>query len=212
MFKITVKTSADTLKEVLSLNKKLVDDNLRESIEYTLDPKHHAKRSDLVDLVKEVMKELGDDFKSPKETSSSKTKEKKSKTENLVKKPKATKPAEDTEEEPEETNEEEPEEEKKTKPAKKGSGAKKSPKKSPKKDDGVTALETVDSPKAVQLAKMFPETLTIGDEVFKIDHSVKKLEDMAEGEYELAFYWTKRHLKQFPYFNGWLGQPKSFRS
>ena len=25
-----------------------------------------------------------------------------------------------------------------------------------------------------------------------------------------AYYWTKRHLKQFTYFGGWVGQPKSF--
>ena len=29
-------------------------------------------------------------------------------------------------------------------------------------------------------------------------------------EIVFAYYWTKRHLKQFSYFGGWLGQPKSF--
>ena len=215
MFKITTKTKMETLKEVLTLNREQVEKTLQESIDYTLNPKHNAKRSDLVDLVKEVMSELGDKFKTPE------TKDTKTKTENMVKKPKAkSAPAEEPEEdeaeseEDEDEPEDEPEEEEKPKAkktsAKKSSGAKKSPKKSSKKEDGVTALETVDSPKAVQLAKMFPETIKVGDETFKVDHSIKKLEDMADGEYELAFYWTKRHLKQFPYFNTWLGQPKSF--
>ena len=84
------------------------------------------------------------------------------------------------------------------------------------KQEPVTPLVGADSnPNAIELAKMFPNTVTIGEETYVVDHSVTKMEDLftlfdKEVEIVLAFYWTKRHLKQFRYFNGWLGQPKSF--
>lgn len=84
------------------------------------------------------------------------------------------------------------------------------------KQEPVTPLVGADSnPNAIELAKMFPNTITIGEETYVVDHSVTKMEDLftlfdKEVEIVLAFYWTKRHLKQFRYFNGWLGQPKSF--
>ena len=98
------------------------------------------------------------------------------------------------------------------KPAKKSGNKRVStPKQAP-----VVPLEGADSnPKAIQMAKMFPDTITIGEDAYIVDHSVTKMEDLfalfdKEVEIVLAFYWTKRHLKQFRYFNGWLGQPKSF--
>ena len=38
------------------------------------------------------------------------------------------------------------------------------------------------------------------------------LHKACENDEELifAFYWSKRHLRQFPYFNNWFGTPKEF--
>lgn len=223
MFKITTKTKMDTLKQVLRDNFTAIkavgsDDakNLASTIKYASDHEDKTTRKDLVDMVKETMKLLGDKFIEPmpvaaetktETTGETKSKDKKSpaqpKAENSVKKPvgKKTTKVEDSDDESDEEEVAEP----KTK-------VKKSAKKSAtKKAEGVTALESeTDSPKSVQLAKMFPETIEVDGETFKVDHTIKKIEDLAEGEFEFAFYWTKRHLRQFPYFNGSLGQPKSF--
>lgn len=225
MFKITAKTKMDTLKQVLHDNFtaiKAVDTDdakaLASTIKYASDHADKTTRKDLADMVKETMKLLGDKFIEPmpvaaetktETTGETQKKGKKSpaqpKAENSVKKPvgkKLTK-VEDSDDESDEEEVAEPKTETK---------AKKSAKKSTtKKVEGVTALESeTDSPKSVQLAKMFPETIEVDGETFKVDHSIKKIEDLADGEFEFAFYWTKRHLRQFPYFNGSLGQPKSF--
>ena len=98
------------------------------------------------------------------------------------------------------------------KSAKKSLGKKKE---QPKKD-GVTDLAPVTSSgKAVQLASAFPKTLEVGDSKYELAEDIKTLDDLYEAlnkdeEIVFAYYWTKRHLKQFPYFGGWLGQPKSF--
>lgn len=224
MFKITAKTKMDTLKQVLHDNFtaiKAVDTDdakaLASTIKYASDHVDKTTKKDLADMVKETMKLLGDKFIEPmpvaaetktETTGETQKKGKKSpaqpKAENSVKKPvgkKLTK-VEDSDE-----SDEEEVAEPKTK-----AKAKKSAKKSTtKKVEGVIALESeTDSPKSVQLAKMFPETIEVDGETFKVDHSIKKIEDLADGEFEFAFYWTKRHLRQFPYFNGSLGQPKSF--
>ena len=79
-------------------------------------------------------------------------------------------------------------------------------KKSAKKADGVTVLEE----KAVQLVAKFPESIEVDGETYEIAHEVKTIKDLLDGDYEFAFYWSKRLLRQFPYFNRYLGQPKSF--
>lgn len=84
------------------------------------------------------------------------------------------------------------------------------------------------SEKEIQLATMFPKTteVTLEDENGKYEQTfmlvkgerIKSMSDLAkitaDGGFKvlIACYWTKRHLKQFPYFNGWLGQPKSFKN
>ncbi len=228
MFKITTKTKMDVLKQVLRENFtaiKAVDTDeaktLASTIKYASDHADKTTRKDLVDMVKETMSLLGEKFVEPmpvaaetktaetKTTGESQKKGKKSsaqpKAENSVKKPVVTKKSTETKDVASESAKEVAEPKTETK-------AKKSAKKSTtKKVEGVTALESeTDSPKSVQLAKMFPETIEVDGETFKVDHSIKKIEDLAEGEFEFAFYWTKRHLRQFPYFNGSLGQPKSF--
>ena len=59
---------------------------------------------------------------------------------------------------------------------------------------------------------MFPDTIKVDGETYEIAHEVKTIKDLLDGEFEFAFYWTKRHLRQFPYFNGRLGQPTSFKN
>lgn len=200
--KITAKMTKDTLVSVLRANYKsaeVADKNLAERIVYTV-KSGKATRKDLVDLTKEVMTLLGDKFveptaEAPKSEKAKKPAEKtvKAKAENSVKKAaKVEKPAEKTEvEAPAEKTEEV-----------------KTKKKSAKKSDGVTVLEQ----KAVQLAEVFPDTIEVDGETYEIAHEVKTIKDLLNGEFEFAFYWTKRHLRQFAYFNGRLGQPTSFKN
>lgn len=199
MFKITAKTTKATLKDVLNANfaqVKKADETLASQIKYAGEHEDKATRKDLVDLVKEVMTTLGDAFVEPVLA------ETKPVAENSVKKP-AKKESDESADEAvasEEVSE-------KTDVAKK-------PKKSAKKADGVTALDTK-SEKAVQMVKQFPDTIEIDGETFKLNHDIKTMKDLLEAymndvEIEFAFYWTKRHLKQFDYFNKTFGQPKSF--
>ena len=88
-------------------------------------------------------------------------------------------------------------------------------KKVEKQSNAPASTASTSNPKSVEMATMFPSTLTVDGETFSINHDVKTMADLyklfeKEEEVILAFYWTKRHLKQFKYFNGWLGQPKSF--
>lgn len=189
--KITAKTTKDTLVKVLQTNFKAVealDKNVSDRIVYTVNHSKSATRKDVVDLVKEVMKLLGDKFIEPTtEVAEKPAKEEAPKVEEVKK----------------------PAKEKKTPTAKAENSVKKPvkvEKKSEKKSDGATVLEQ----KVVQLAETFPKEIEVDGEKYVIDHSVKSIKDLLNGEFEFAFYWTKRHLKQFPYFNCWLGQPKSF--
>jgi len=202
MFKITKATTKAMLSDALVANLALVqkqDKTLAEQVVYAGNNADKATRKDLVDLVKEVMQTLGDKFIIPASA------QEKPKTENLVKRPAPkTQTEEDTsdDEGDDETEEEAP------KKTTKKSG--KSAKKPSDKKGAVTALDETNNPKAVQLAKQFPETITVDGDTFKVAHDVKTIADLADGEFEFAFYWTKRHLRQFPYFNDWLGHPKSF--
>lgn len=226
--KITAKTTKEQLKSLLGANAKAVkaqDKDLYSRIAYAdkMAKKDDSKvtRKDLADLVKEVINLLGDKLVVPAmadtvepvaENSVKKLAKGVSKKQETNKDaPKKFGESEETAEEP---VEEEPKEEKKAeKTAKKSSkGAKKS---TPKKD-GVTELESAtSSDKAVQMAKMFPKTLEVGDTKYELAEDVKTLDDLYKAlgddeEIVFAYYWTKRHLKQFEYFGGWLGQPKSF--
>ena len=230
--KITTKTTKEQLKSFLGANAKAVktaDKDLFEQIAYadkmakTDDSK--VTRKDLVDLVKSVIKLLGDKCVEPAFAEEKKAEAVQPQAENSVKKlakgvSKKQKSMEETATEVSESEEtaeepvEEPKEEKKAeKTAKKSSkGAKKS---APKKD-GVTELESAtSSDKAVQMAKMFPKTIEVGDSKYELAEDIKTLDDLYKAlgddeEIVFAYYWTKRHLKQFDYFGGWLGQPKSF--
>lgn len=218
--KITSKTTKQELANVLGANAKVVkeqDKNLYDQMAYTSDmmkkDEKKVTRRDLVDLVKDVMKALGDKFVEPALAQETPTVQPQA--ENAVKKltkgvskKQEMKPAK-----------EEPAKDKSTEEQ----GAEKAPKKSlgkksttKKSKEGVTDLEpTTSSDKAVQLAKMFPNEISVGDDTYELAEDIKNFDDLynaleKDEEIVFAYYWTKRHLKQFPYFMGWLGQPKSF--
>lgn len=235
--KITTKTTKQELKNILGANMKAVkeqDKDLFDRIAYadkvskTDDSK--VTRKDLVDLVKEVMKVLGDKIVEPalaQETPAEKTpvepqaensvkklskgvsKKQKSMEESVPEKVESEKTAEETQETP--ATEEKVEKVDTKKSAKKSSGAKKS---APKKD-GVIALEGSENQKTIQMAKQFPQTIEVGDSKYELATDIKTMDDLYDAlgrdeEIVFAYYWTKRHLKQFNYFGQLLGQPKSF--
>lgn len=223
--KITTKTTKEQLKSFLGANAKAVktaNKDLFDQIAYAdkIAKKDDSKvtRKDLVDLVKSVIALLGDKCVEP-----AFAQEKAPATpqaENSVKK--LAKGVSKKQETKEKTSSEESGESEKTaeetqgaKAPKKSLGGKKKP---ATKKEGVTVLNTdanTNSEKAVQLAKAFPKTLEVGDSKYELAEDIKTLDDLYEAlnkdeEIVFAYYWTKRHLKQFSYFGGWLGQPKSF--
>ena len=209
---INAKTSVDTLKGLINANFPLLKGkktkeakDVLSTIAYAKEHADKAKRSDFVQMVKDIMSILGDKFitepvmaeqkpveKVAEEKTTKKVIAKKSEksapvAENSVKKPvaKKSKAVKETEQ-----DEDEEETEAVEKPAKKSTK---------KKVEGVKVLEGAENPKSLQLAKQFPETIEVDGDKYKIDHEVKTIADLAEGEFEFAFYWTKRHLRQsFP--------------
>ena len=220
--KITSKTTKQELANVLGANAKVVkeqDKNLYDQMAYTSDmmkkDEKKVTRRDLVDLVKDVMKSLGDKFVEPVLAQETLAPAVQPQAENAVKKltkgvskKQEMKPAK---EEP--VKDESTEEQGAEKAPKKSLGKKSTTKKS---KEGVTDLEpATSSDKAVQLAKMFPKEISVGDDTYELAEDIKNFDDLynaleKDEEIVFAYYWTKRHLKQFPYFMGWLGQPKSF--
>lgn len=211
MFKLTNKTTKDEMKGILNANitkVKKSDKTLADQIMYAGKHADKATKKDLFDLVKQTIEVLGDKLvvpamaEEPEQTpitlvpqEAPVEKSKKSKKLAKVESEQALKP--------------------KAKKSEEVAEPKKSAKKSAKKTEGVINLDTTKSNKELQMAKQFPETISVGDDTYKVALDIKNLEDLykaleAEEEIVVAFYWTKRHLKQFPYFNGWLGQPKSF--
>ena len=191
--KLTTKTSREELRLFLEANTKQVkkvDKDLFDRITYATNmlqkDEGKVQRKDLVDLAKEVINVLDDkvvDFtvEAP--------------VENSVKKlSKGVSKKQEVEAE---------------KPAKKSTGEKKAPKK-----DGVTPLAEI-TDKGVQLADIFPEAIEVGDTHYEQAKDIKTMDDLYKAlqndeEIVFAYYWSKRLLKQFPYFNGVMGQPKQF--
>lgn len=225
--KITTKTTKEQLKSFLGANAKKVketDKALFDQIAYAdkMAKKDDSKvaRKDLVDLVKAVMNLLGDKCVEPalaQEKTTPATPQAENSVKKLAKGASKKQEVKKTEETTPEVSEEETAEEAQeetTKGAEKKAPKKSSGSKKPAtKKDGVQIVEG--SEKTVQLAKQFPATITDGEKTYEVAHDIKTMDDLynaleAEEEIVFAYYWTKRHLKQFPYFNGWLGQPKSF--
>lgn len=220
--KITAKTTKAELKSFLGANAKAVqqkDKGLFERLVYAdkvaKEDDSKVKRTDLVSLAKEVITLLGKSVVTPATAQEPVAENSVKKLAKGVSKKQEVKEDEDTAEDVEgdETVEETPTEEKvdTKKSAKKSLGKKKE---QPKKD-GVTALEGSENQKTVQMAKMFPKTLEVGDAKYELASDIKTMDDLYDAlgrdeEIVFAYYWTKRHLKQFPYYSGLLGQPKSF--
>ena len=220
--KITSKTTKQELANVLGANAKVVkeqDKNLYDQMAYTSDmmkkDEKKVTRRDLVDLVKDVMKALGDKFVEPALAQETPAPAVQPQAENAVKKlTKGVSKKQEMKPAKEPAKEESKEEQGAEKKAPKKSLGKKSTTK--KSKDGVTDLEpATSSDKAVQLAKMFPKEINVGDDTYELAEDIKTFDDLYDAlekdeDIVFAYYWTKRHLKQFDYFMGWLGQPKSF--
>lgn len=214
--KITTKTTKEQLKSFLGANAKAVKEQSKELFDRIVYADKMAKkddskvqRKDLVDLAKEVMQLLGDAV--TEIATAQPTVVAENQTKKLAKGISKKQEIKTEEEVPasEETADEQAEVDTK-KSAKKSSKGAKTPKK-----DGVTVLESSDNKKTVQMAKMFPQTLEVGEAKYELATDIKTMDDLYEAlakdeEIVFAYYWTKRHLKQFDYFSAWLGQPKSF--
>ena len=219
--KITSKTTKQELANVLGANAKVVkeqDKNLYDQMAYTSDmmkkDEKKVTRRDLVDLVKDVMKSLGDKFVEPVLAQGTPAPAVQPQAENAVKKlTKGVSKKQEMKPAKEPAKEESKEEQGAEKAPKKSLGKKSTTKKS---KEGVTDLEpATSSDKAVQLAKMFPKEISVGDDTYELAEDIKTFDDLYDAlekdeDIVFAYYWTKRHLKQFDYFMGWLGQPKSF--
>ena len=228
--RITSKTTKEQLRQFLGANAKAVqekDKDLFEQMVYAdnmekKDPSK-VKRQDLVDIAKSVIKLLGDavvDAVAPKgaelqpvaEASVKKLpkgvskKQEVGKNEKNSNEPEKKAPAKATPKKPTaqvaKTSEEPVAEEKQeTKPAAK--------KPAPAKKGNI-------QPKTVDLASAFPKTLDTEDGHFELAEDIQSMEDLhtalgKDEEIMFAYYWTKRHLKQFPYFGDWVGHPAEFK-
>lgn len=219
--KITTKTTKEQLKSFLGANVSAVkkqDKDLFDRIAYAdkVSKKDESKvtRTDLVALVKDVIKLLGDKCVEPAlaqstpqaENSVKKLQKGVSKKQESVPKVDSEKIAEKTQEAP--APEEKAEKVDTKKSAKKSLGNKKE---QPKKDGDT------DSNNGTVQKDAFPNTLKVGDTKYELAHDIQTMEDLYKAlekdeEIVFAFYWSKKMLKQYPYFYGMLGQPKSFEN
>lgn len=83
------------------------------------------------------------------------------------------------------------------------------------KKPSVSELPPTNS-KSIPLAKMFAETITVEGNEFAVAHDIQSIQDLRDSNEKqeviiFAFYWTKRHLKQYPYFENMLPVPESFK-
>lgn len=202
-FKVTSKTTKDDLLKVLSANAQNtegVDKETCETAAYAVSHPDKATRSDLSKLVKSFMSALGEKFivpafaESKPETEGQPKSDKAPQPENLVKKQTGQKP-----EKP--IGVKNPDEAKK--PSQKSEGADGDPKKKG------AAKKT--NPMVAQ-ASDFPETITIGGKTFTLVKGAVTMADLnrEDVEFEFCFWWTKRHLKQYPYFQNILPHPAEF--
>lgn len=201
MFKISRKTTKEDLKDMLNANFKeisKVDKDLADSIVYAGKHSDKATRTDLIDLAKQVIEKLGAENVLAKPVLAETKKE----SETPAKETKKTSGAEKTE----------PKAENSVKPVKK---VEPKAKKSSKKDEGVVALSEPMGETTQQRAKQFPATVNVGDEKYEVASDIKSMDDLysaseKEEDIVLAFYFPKRNIRQFGYFNEYLEHPKSF--
>jgi hypothetical protein len=237
--KITAKTTKEQLVKALGVNSKAVkeaDKNLYDRMVYTSNAmKKDAKsvtKSDLVELVRDTIKSLGDKFIEPAlaeektetkvetsvETKETKTEKKapakESSLKSKVKSKKNKEVAEATESEVASEQSAEETKEEAVKSAKK-TGAEK-PVKKTQKGEAVEVLE--ESKKQLQQrAKKFPAKIDVQGESYEVAMDITSMDKLydavnADEDILLAFYYPKRNIKQFGYFNNILGTPKSFEN
>lgn len=211
------RANMDMLKRALALNSKLVaktDKNLYDRMKYTSDAiKKGAKvtRTDLADLLNDVKTVLGKSFIDP------------AMAEEMKPAPKVETPAPAPKKESslKKTTKKEAPTTSALKEASKDLEKKEAPKKAsaPKKatTEKVTPVEPV-SQRERPLAKYFPKTVVVEGETYECARKVTSMKDVRnllnEGKGDdliFAFYWTKRHLKQFEYFDGIIKQPTEFK-
>lgn len=212
--KITRNTTVQQLKDFLNANHKTVakkDKALAESITYAgnqikKDPKL-VKKADLADLAKQVIALLGDTVveattPAPKLTPVA---------ENSVKPtPKGKLTAGKGKAKAEPKKQDAP-----ATPAKKEDTPKSAPATpaEPKAESPKKGGKTLKSTVEMVTADFFPEELEVNGAKYAIAHEVKTIKDLYEiainqdKEIVFAYVWTKRHLKQYLYFNDWLGHP-----
>lgn len=193
----------ENFKAVKKASKEVAERITYASKAYKEDEKSVTKK-DLLDLVKETMTVLGDKFILATDSMDVSVPVL---AENSVKpsgKKLSSKKSKDAEPKTEETDEE-PKEEAPKKPAKKSAVSQKGKK--------------TKSEKEVILAEQFSEEITVpsedGEDRYTIAHDIKSMEDLIEAfnneeTIVFAMYWSKRHLKQFSYFNGDFDSPSEF--
>ena len=200
--KITANTKKEQLRKFLEENITAVKEkNLKDRVSYTLKAKdEELTRKDLLDLAKEVEKTLTQpEAPKPKAENSVKKLNKNAKKDKTA--PEVSK-SEKTAEKPEAPEKEQPKKSKLNKNSNK-----------------VASSKT--SKKSIQMADIFPETLEYdtdeGHYKYELASDIKTMADLKKA-YDnnepivFAFYWTKRHLKQFDYFGGKLVTPESFEN
>lgn len=180
------KSTKENLIGLLRTNFKAIkDEALKDSIKYTVSRKDKATLADLRNLVREVKKALGKEF---------------NETPTYIAKAEASlKKAEKVETPVEEKSEPKAE-------------PKKAKKKSTKDSDTEPAKDV-----HLANASVFPEVIKEYDEEYRLARMIRTLTDLEEAteggaEIMIACLWTKRHLRQFRYFNGLLGQPRAFKN
>lgn len=235
--KITSKTTKEQLKQFLGANAKAVqgkDKDLFDQMAYAdqMDKKDPSKvkRQDLVDLAKSVIKLLGDTvteattagsvLQPVAEASVKKLTKGVSKKQEVGKNEKNSTPVK---EEKAPAKEAKVTPKKPTAQANKTSEAPAKEEKAPKQESKPAAQKPAPAkktgniqPKTVDLAGAFPKTLDTEDGHFELAEDIKTMEDLHtalgnDEEIVFAYYWTKRHLKQFPYFGDWVGHPTEFK-
>ena len=220
--KITTKTTKEQLTSFLEESlKNLTDSNLKDRINYALEAEEDkVTKKDLGDLAKEVIKTLALDKTEPKVEPKAENSVQKlnkgisKKQKDLEEAPKKKPVPKKSEPESEETAEEpktEPKEAEKPdeKPAKK-----QKPKKSKvhevTDDDFPETLETVGE-RVDEKGEKIPIITT-----YTLAHDIQSMEDLynaltKDEEIALAFYYSRKMLKEAPYFYNMVEAPKSFQ-
>lgn len=210
MYKLNNKVKVEELKSMLKANAKAIkakDKNLFDRMMYAGKHQDKTSRADLMSLAKEAITLLGEKFVVPAMAEEPQT--------HFVT-PAPTEKPEGKKLKSKDKPKAEPKAEVKAENALKPKASQKKEAEKPEKS-AKSAVTPKDMPgkKSVQIAELFPESLEVEGETYSLATDIKDMKALHKAltdgaDLILAFYWSPRHLKQFPYFNGLLGQPKSF--